>query len=184
MSKTYEQVYNVCKTVYEDPLFIFLVTKLVDDYSEKNYNSVLNYFRQRYPEYTAILVDHRGFRFFESNLVYGSPRLFDTVIAMNTSYALSYLYVQPSSQNIRAKGLFRRMICQGYGYREGRQSIVDYKEDTTLYRWVSKAYAPNERLKSPWVVSIFDKPQTPFPTPPPPTPPPKPTPTPFRGCCR
>jgi hypothetical protein len=183
MLKTYEQVYTVCKTVYEDPLFILLVTKLVDDYSEENYNSVLKYFRQRFPDYTSVLLDQRGLRFFDSNIEFGSPKLLDIVISMQNSYALSYLYVQPLSQNIRAKGLFRKMICQGYGYREGRRSSLNSRDDTTLYRWVSKAYAANERLKTPWVVTVFDKPQTPFPTLPP-TPPPTPPPKPFRGCCR
>jgi ribosomal protein S18 len=84
---------------------------------------------------------------------------------MNITYALSYLYVQPLSQNIRVKGLFRKMIYHGYGYRESRRSKVDYKDDTTLYRFVTKAYAANERLKTPWVVTVFDKPQTLFPTP-------------------
>lgn len=161
MVKTFEQVYNVCKNLYEDPYFVSYVKVLIDDYTELNYNKVLDFFRQRYPEYTAVLFDQRSQRFFESNTIYGSEKLYDIVVQMQTSFALSYLYVQPF-QNIRARGLFRKMIRDGYGYREGRRASLKHKEDIILYRHVSKAYASNERLKSPWVLNILDKPQTPL----------------------
>lgn len=148
----YKENYLLCKSLYENPVFINLAQNLNLERNKKNYDLLKEYTSQ-YKDFIIVLFDRTNKAFFDSKLNFNDELLKLTRNIINVNYAFTYLYYQPKCEQISSKGLYKTMIKNGYGYSSGKR-IIEYN-DEKIYYHVSKAYSKDDTLSNVFVFNVI-----------------------------